>query len=311
VAGVRFSFLGAAELCRPSDIPTQAVSDDADLREVLAAISPEKKGFLHASRIDALTVLPTDAIPFGPTWAQLVGALLADDEETAARNIADRFGVPIAETPDAHPIDFYEFAQLDAVARTGAFTPGVIVSFFVTPEQVYALHVARNRPLSEALGAVAAVREYLEAHPDATLRNPLKGIELDPDEPCGPRTDLVSFSTSAYALQPRRSWLMPFPYFSQPLAMRKSGSAPRKPDPCSNCLACVRCCPAGIHPALLHHHVCADDEGAYGRLGLDQFTECGLCTAACPSRLPLYASIEKAKRAAEEEQETTEEGAAS
>lgn len=316
---VQFSFLEAAELRQPSDVPTQTVSPDADLRETLAAVSPEKAGFRRCRRIATLAVAPTTATPFGPTRAQLVRALLAGDEEEAANNIRARFDVTIELTPNsaagneatALPVDFYELAQLDAVARTGTVKRGVIVSVFLSRSQVYALHVSREQPLGEALRSVDTVRDYMDANPDAGLLNPLKGIDLDPAEACGPRTNLVCLSTCEYSLQPKRSWLMPFPYFSRDVAMRKGTLAAGQPEPCSNCLACVRCCPADIHPSLLHHHIRAGDDKAYDPLGLDACIECGLCTLVCPSRLPLFATIEKARRAVEAEAEEPEEAPAS
>ncbi|TVR67458.1 MAG: RnfABCDGE type electron transport complex subunit C [Spirochaetaceae bacterium] len=75
------------------------------------------------------------------------------------------------------------------------------------------------------------------------------------------------------------------------LALTESeiGTAPE--HPCIRCGACVRACPVGINPVLIHDLVAAGRAGEARRAGRSDCVECGLCSHVCPSRIPLVERI--------------------
>ena len=70
---------------------------------------------------------------------------------------------------------------------------------------------------------------------------------------------------------------------------------PRK-TPCISCGECVRVCPAGLHPSVLHRQI------EHGRLedaragGLEECSECGCCAFVCPAGIALAESMRGGKR---------------
>jgi electron transport complex protein RnfC len=63
------------------------------------------------------------------------------------------------------------------------------------------------------------------------------------------------------------------------------------PLPCIRCGDCIPACPAGLQPQALWFAVrMGQDERALAS-GLDDCRACGACDLACPSRLPLAATL--------------------
>jgi electron transport complex protein RnfC len=64
---------------------------------------------------------------------------------------------------------------------------------------------------------------------------------------------------------------------------------------CVQCGHCVRACPIGLEPVVLHKLI---EHGRYAEaveLGLFDCTECGCCAYSCPSRIPLVQSLKTGK----------------
>jgi electron transport complex protein RnfC len=70
--------------------------------------------------------------------------------------------------------------------------------------------------------------------------------------------------------------------------------------PCIRCGDCVEACPAGLQPQLLLRELLALRPAAALARGLADCRECGLCDAACPSRIRLRSRFASAKAAAVE-----------
>lgn len=68
-------------------------------------------------------------------------------------------------------------------------------------------------------------------------------------------------------------------------------------QPCVRCGACVDFCPVGINPVRLHEGL--NKSGDRARLAgeLERCLECGICSAVCPSRIPLLNHFQTARRA--------------
>lgn len=63
------------------------------------------------------------------------------------------------------------------------------------------------------------------------------------------------------------------------------------PLPCIRCGDCIPACPAGLQPQALWFAVRMGEDDRALTLGLDDCRACGACDAACPSRLPLAATL--------------------
>ena len=69
-----------------------------------------------------------------------------------------------------------------------------------------------------------------------------------------------------------------------------------KDNPCQKCLRCSSICPVGLYPFMLS---AIADRGSLKeavKLNLERCIECGLCSYACPSDIPLMHNIIKLKK---------------
>ncbi|WP_455381843.1 electron transport complex subunit RsxC, partial [Salinispira pacifica] len=81
------------------------------------------------------------------------------------------------------------------------------------------------------------------------------------------------------------------------LTQAEVGNAPQ--TACIQCGRCVRACPMGLEPILLHKYI---DHRQFDRAveaGLSDCQECGACAYVCPAHIPLVQSLKAGKRAAE------------
>jgi len=310
-----FRFSPAVSLTEPFEIAREDVGTDAGLVDVLGFLSPRKRAF-RSGRSGERVVLDLEArSPFGPTATQVADLVFPEGLEAGVAAVQGRFSVPVvvkeagrsafSKSEDARSleVDVYEFCQLASAARTGTIAAAALVSIFLDPDSVYALHVPKGRLLGDVLESVPAVHARLSGQRDAGLFHPVKRVILGRDEPCGERADLVCVMSGGYDLLADASWLRPFPFFSRALRM---GAAPVQSDgasPCINCLACAKYCPSRIRPSLIHHSLSAGDREEAAALGMDRCVQCGWCSYLCPSRLPLYEQIANAtaEMAAEKE----------
>jgi ferredoxin len=289
----------AIALREPFGVPCEEMRAEVGLLDVLQAIAPWKAGARAVEQLDRLILGLAAPRPFGPSSAQIVQLLLPDGLPASRRRVQEHFGVSVDLDDRAAPeratlLDLYEFVQLDAIARTGSFPRGVLVSVFLDEMQVYAFHVPIERTLGEVLATEEPLRLQLDAQVEDDLFHPVTHASLSRDELCSHRTDLVCFRSAGYALLPRDSMLRPFPYFNRPLEMQPAGGARGLVTPCCNCLACVAYCPSRIHPALILHNLQAGQDEEAVALGLPRCVQCGLCSYVCPSNLPLYQELSKA-----------------
>ncbi|MHC4985601.1 MAG: 4Fe-4S dicluster domain-containing protein [Planctomycetota bacterium] len=71
--------------------------------------------------------------------------------------------------------------------------------------------------------------------------------------------------------------------------------------PCVACGHCMKVCPAGIWPSLIHKALYRDDIDDAQRLRTDLCVECGLCSYVCPSKIDLMEQLIDAKAEIEQE----------
>lgn len=69
-----------------------------------------------------------------------------------------------------------------------------------------------------------------------------------------------------------------------------------KPSPCIRCGKCVQACPINLMPLLISGHALRGDYDATEELYVLDCIECGSCSFVCPSKRPLYQSIQIAKK---------------
>jgi Na+-translocating ferredoxin:NAD+ oxidoreductase subunit C len=75
---------------------------------------------------------------------------------------------------------------------------------------------------------------------------------------------------------------------------RQRGRGPRQ-TPCLSCGECVRVCPAGLHPALLHRQIEHRRFALSRTYGLLECSECGCCAYVCPAGIRLAESLRRGK----------------
>jgi len=80
------------------------------------------------------------------------------------------------------------------------------------------------------------------------------------------------------------------------IAFGAGGAGAAREWPCISCGRCADVCPWGLAPARLFKLIEHGAIAAAGREGLSDCTECGSCAYACPSRIPLVASMRRAKQ---------------
>jgi electron transport complex protein RnfC len=71
------------------------------------------------------------------------------------------------------------------------------------------------------------------------------------------------------------------------------------PDPCIRCTWCAEHCPVSIHPAELLEAAQESDPDLARWHALGSCIGCGVCSAVCPSRLPLWPAIRGLKEGME------------
>jgi len=64
---------------------------------------------------------------------------------------------------------------------------------------------------------------------------------------------------------------------------------------CVRCGRCVRACPMGLEPVMLHLLIAQHDWRAVVKAGVFDCTECGCCGFICPSGIPLVDQLKQAK----------------
>jgi ferredoxin len=287
----------ADTLLSPLRLETRKVDAEETGGALLRSVAPEALTGADAQLL-RLVIDPVMDVPFGPSEAQLL-SLLPCSLDAAVRAVSEGLSLPVSLSrarrrgSDAGVVvlDLHELAKLHATVTTGEFEDAVLVSCFIRPGQVYAARAPRGLALGDLLAAIPEVKAHMDACPDDTPVHPLSGDALDLSQPCNAPSTLVSFPDNGYALAPPRSFLFPFPAFNRQLAMQDSATDIGTCGPCSNCLACVRYCPAGIQPALIYHYLAADKTEDAVPLGLLRCTECGWCSFVCPSRIPLCRKI--------------------
>ncbi len=94
---------------------------------------------------------------------------------------------------------------------------------------------------------------------------------------------------------PKGGFLFSFPYFDRRILFKKLPKRQKIPKVkvCINCLACVRHCPAGIHPSYIYHNLINKNIEEAENLGIYRCTLCGKCTFTCPANLPLHNTFER------------------
>ncbi len=289
----RFAYFAADALLSPLRLEARKTGDAGPAPGLVRLVLPEVQ-VAGGGMPSRLAVHTSPRTPFGPSESQLL-ALLPCSLDEAVRVVGDALSLPATiargrnrpERAGTAVIGLHELAKLHAAVTKGAFEDAVLVSCFIRPGQVYAARVPRGAPLGEVLAALPEVKAHMADCPHDGPLNPLIGDPVDLSQPCRAPHSLVSFPGNGYALAPVRSFLFPFPTFNRTLAMREGTAEPGPPGPCSNCLACVRYCPAGIQPSLIYHYLAAGKQEDALPLGLSRCTECGWCSFVCPSRLPL------------------------
>ncbi|MGV0005951.1 MAG: electron transport complex subunit RsxC [Candidatus Porifericomitaceae bacterium WSBS_2022_MAG_OTU9] len=72
-------------------------------------------------------------------------------------------------------------------------------------------------------------------------------------------------------------------------------SPPAVPQPCIQCGECIKVCPVGLLPQLLHKAALDDDMGLLRENHIFDCIECGCCSYVCPSSIPLVEQYRHAK----------------
>jgi Na+-transporting NADH:ubiquinone oxidoreductase subunit A len=65
---------------------------------------------------------------------------------------------------------------------------------------------------------------------------------------------------------------------------------------CVACGLCVKVCPAGIMPNVIHKYLYQDDIDQARRMRVDLCVECGLCAYVCPSKIDLRRELVEARQ---------------
>ncbi len=76
---------------------------------------------------------------------------------------------------------------------------------------------------------------------------------------------------------------------------REEARPPRE-TACIRCGACIEVCPWGLAPTRLFKLIRMGDDQQAAREGLSRCTECGCCSYACPSRIPLSSVLGDGRR---------------
>ncbi len=81
-------------------------------------------------------------------------------------------------------------------------------------------------------------------------------------------------------------------YVTSLTVLSSKGFPDQNQTPCIRCGRCHEICPASIHPEKIYFHNFSDIPAPeYLKKTTAFCTECALCNAVCPSRLPLYQTI--------------------
>jgi len=311
VSKPRLAYSSAQTLLAPLRLETRKLSFFETGPDILGSVVPEArsegKGWVSQIVIDG-----TMDVPFGPSRGQLL-ALIPCTLDDAVRTTGNALSLPVCisrlrprqAVAGTLVVGLHELAKLYAAATQGEFEDAVLVSCFIRPGRVYAARVPRGAPLADVLAAIPEVKAHMEGCTDDAPTHPITGEALDLSLQCRLAHTLVWFPGGGYSLAPAASFLLPFPVFNRTLSMREGAVHRGTAGPCSNCLACVRYCPAGIHPSLIHHYLAAGKQEDAVPLGLSRCIECGWCGFVCPSRIPLCRQISAgvAALAAEETEE--------
>jgi ferredoxin len=292
----------------------------AGLAETLADIFPRKRAFFEGRDGARMTVHFPASAPFGPAPDTIAGTLFPDlrGDAAAVRERFDLAGVTIAglsgerelagsgvsfapagewwtgarRKGGAIPLTAVEFRTLSTLCREGRLSEMALLSVFVSQDDVRCFYSPSSKTLRALGEADDAFGALLTGDPARTPYDPVNGRVYDPDID-GPAagSGLLTFAGNGYVLAPKSAGLFGFPWFGGGFGMRRGAGRAAKEHPCSNCGACVDCCPSAIHPSYLAHQLRAGDVDGALALRLGQCVRCGWCSLVCPSGIDLHATL--------------------
>ncbi|MCK4537345.1 MAG: hypothetical protein KAV42_00970 [Candidatus Krumholzibacteria bacterium] len=311
-----FELQSCSNIQIPFDIVPTGADCGKDIESVLRFLFPRKYPHMCAMDHTRLSVRFRTGDPFGPGPGVLCDSLfpeLKDDVLT----VRDRFGLksieisglgeekvfeeekvvfsPQAGKGDAVQLTALEFRRLAVLCRERKLEDSVLLSVFLTPDNIFSFFLPIGKKISEVFDAREEIKSFISEHPGTRAYHPVTGkmYDIETDIAC-PDNSLVTFTGTGYVLSPANTGIFGFPWFGKKASMRRLREQDRKEYPCSNCLKCVDVCPSGIDPSLLYHHLRADNVDEALGLGLECCTRCGLCSFVCPSDIDLYGGLTKA-----------------
>ena len=80
------------------------------------------------------------------------------------------------------------------------------------------------------------------------------------------------------------------------VAFSREEARPPRETACIRCGSCIEVCPWGLNPTRLYKLIRMGDDGQAAAEGLSRCTECGCCSYACPSRIPLSSILGQGKQ---------------
>jgi len=298
------------------------------LKEILRVLFPRKAIFFDTKEDETLIVHCIPEGPFGPDPEVFLDHFLPDFLEIVA-GISEKLNLtevsvlgysPVGQ-PELSRIQFinsltsknrtkiilnlYELYILYQAVINNKNSENCFVSIFINDSHKFCFFTSRETTLKQLCKKEPVIEQHLKEDPGSGLINPLVGTKYQLTDKVGEKNiELVCLTGGGQSISFGNTGLFGFPFFNKKLRLRYIDDSEPAVHPCQNCLACVRFCPADLHPAYLYHNLLNQDYEEAKSLAVQKCTLCGRCSFVCPSSLPLTSTIEVSlQKMAEEENE--------
>ena len=189
-------------------------------------------------------------------------------------------------------LNLMEFSRLYESITRRQFEDRRMVSLWEDPSRVWAACVPAGMELKEFIPKLTGLKE--EELEKRKIHHPMTGQIFSPSDKVSGRTGNLCISQDHWELQSASAFFFAFPQFNRQLKWMQTETPNENSSnqgPCSNCLSCVKICPADIYPNLLYHYLVADQEDEAEKFKVRACIGCGFCSTVCPSKIPMAAGI--------------------